>query len=51
MVCYHSNETSLTVLVHVRIGFSAFYKLNLKILTSFTLVAPRSESVKDFMKD
>ena len=33
MVCYHSNETSLSVLVHGAIGFSAFYKVNLKILT------------------
>ena len=27
------NETSLSVLVHGAIGFSAFYNVNLKILT------------------
>ena len=37
MVRYHSNETSLSVLVHGAIGFSAFYKVNLKILTKSEL--------------
>ena len=33
--CYHSNENSLYVLLHRAIGFSAVYKVNLKILTKF----------------
>ena len=45
--CDHSYETSLSVLVHGAVGFSAFYKVNLKNLTSVILW---SERVKDLRK-
>ena len=52
-MCYHSNETSLSVHVRSAIGFSAFNKVNLKILTKFDfqVVITGSERVKDLMKD